>query len=134
MTQAGWEQWVVDGASPLAQPSPQNGCCGGSERSGSLLSAFPPAPQVRACSEGDIATAQPDQLGHSKPGLDGHRKQGVVSAADPTRTVRAGEEGVDLWLGEKRDEGPVGALWWDGEHAGDEVSVLGVAEGCEAEQ
>jgi hypothetical protein len=89
---------------------------------------------MRARAEGEVSAAQPDQLGHSQPGLDGDREQGVVPAADPARTVRAGEEGVDLWLGKKRDEGPVGALWWDGEHAGDEVSVLGVAEGCEAEQ
>src|SRR5712692_4466273 len=92
------------------------------------------APQMRARAEGEVSAAQPGQLGDSQPGLDGDREQGVVPAADPARPIGAGEQGVDLSLGEERDKGPAGALRRDGQHPGDELGVLRVAEGGEAEQ
>lgn len=38
----------------------------------------------------------------------------VVATTDPGATIRRGEEGVDLFAGEKRDKGSVCALGGDG--------------------
>jgi hypothetical protein len=56
--------------------------------------------------------------------LGGEQQQGVVASAGPGGSVRACEQGVDLGVGEERDESALIALGWYGEHALNDQDVL----------
>jgi hypothetical protein len=59
---------------------------------------------------------------------------GVVAAAGAGRAVGGAEQGGGLIFGEPGDQGLVGALGGDGQDAGDEGGVLGVAQRRVAER
>jgi hypothetical protein len=68
------------------------------------------AAEVGAGSDVDVAARERGEFGDTQSALDGDEEQCVVSAADPFAAVGAGEQGVDLVVGEERDELSVGAL------------------------
>ena len=54
------------------------------------LRPFAQAPDVRASAQVHVGAGERGELGDPQPGLDGHRQQGVVAAADPAGQVRGG--------------------------------------------
>jgi hypothetical protein len=103
------------------------------QRGDALFSSLAVAGDVRPGAEVDVAAVQPGQLGDSQPGLGGEGEHGVVPAACPGALVRGGDQCAGFRLGEPGDECPVELLRRDGEHAGDGLGVLGVAQGRVAE-
>ena len=69
-----------------------------------------------------------------RPGLDGDEQQRVVSTTEPGVAIGRGEEGVDLVVGEERDELSVGAFGRDGEHPLDQRRVFGMSQRRVGEQ
>ena len=97
-----------------------------------MLAAFAEAADVGSRSEVGVAASQADEFGESQSGLGRHEEQAVVASAGPAAQVGRGDHGVDLGLGQERDHRRFAALGWDGEDAGDELGVFGVAIGGEA--
>jgi len=76
----------------------------------------------------------PNELRRAESRLDCEGEQRVITAADPGRLVWRGEQGPDLWLGEKRDEAPLEPLRRDREDTLDHGRVLRMTQGGVAEQ
>ncbi len=104
------------------------------ERRDPLLAALAAAAHVGARPEMDVGAAQADQLGHAQSRLDREQQQGVIAPPGPGRAVRGAEEGLDLGLGQERDEVAGEALGWNGQHSADRLRVLGMAQGGVPEQ
>ncbi len=89
---------------------------------------------MRTGAEAQIAAGQADQLAGTQPGLGAQQDQGVVAAADPRGLVGGVKQGVELVVGEERDERVIVAFGWDRQDALDRGGVLGVAQGGVSEQ
>jgi hypothetical protein len=93
-----------------------------------VLAALAQAADAGAGAEGDVAAVEPGQLGDAEPGLRCYQQERPVAAAFPPGQVAGGEQGVDLGLGEERDELLAGLLGGDGQDLLDERGVFGVAQ------
>jgi hypothetical protein len=82
----------------------------------------------------EIADGEAGELGDAQPGLGGEQDQRVVAASGPGGPVRGGEQRREFGLGEPGDQCLVVALGRDGQHPGDHLGVLGVAQRRVAEQ
>jgi len=113
----------------LGEPCAQDRYGDRGERGDPLFASLAVAGDVRPAAEVNVAAGQPGQLGDPQAGLRGEGEHGVVAPPGPGGLVRRGEQGVNLWLGEPGDDGPVELLGRDGQDPGDRPGVLGVAEG-----
>lgn len=116
------------------QPDPQHGHGAVGEGHGPLFAALAEATNVGAGVEVDVAAVEPGELGHPEPGLGGEREQGAVASSFPAAGVGRVEQRVDLGGGEEGHDGLVEAFLGDGQHSGDDLGVLGVAQGGVTEQ
>lgn len=76
----------------------------------------------------DVTAGQPDQLGGPQSGLDGQQNQRVVAASGPGVAIGVGEQGVDLDVGEERDDRLIGSLGWERQNPFDVGGVLWVTQ------
>ena len=97
------------GAVVFAEPVAQRGD-GGAGEWGDPVAAFAVAGDACARAEVHVGAGEPDEFGDPQPGLDGEEQQRVVAAPGPGRWVAAGEERVDLGLGQVADQRPVEAF------------------------
>ena len=77
--------------------------------------------------EFDVAARERGELRDAQSGLDGDEQQRVVATTDPGAAIRRCEDGVDLVVGEERDELSVRPLGGYGKHPLDQRRVLGMA-------
>src|SRR5664279_1972961 len=96
------------------------------ERRRSLLSSFAEAGDVRPGAELHVSPAQRGQLGHPQPCVSGYGEKCPVTAPPPGVGVGRSEQGVDFVVVEERHHPRIRAFCWDGEHSGDEGTVLRV--------
>src|SRR5258708_24210665 len=130
----GGEQRVGGQPAAFGQPCLQHADGAAGQRGDPLFAALPGAADVRAGAQVGIADGQGDQLGGAQPGLAGQCQQGVVAPPGPGGAVGGGQQRGDLVFGEVGDQGAVAALGRDGQHAGDDRGVVGVAQRGVAEQ
>jgi hypothetical protein len=95
---------------------------------------LPCTPDLPTRAQDDVLVAQPGQLREAQTGLGQGDEQGVVPPADPGIQVGAGDEGADLGLAEIGNHPAPCPLLRDGEHPGDELGVLRLPVGGEAEE
>jgi hypothetical protein len=119
---------------PACSASAQGGDRARSQRGDAVFAALAVAGDVGAGAEADIPAGQGGELGGPQPGLGCEQDPGVVAAAGAGGPVWGGEQGLGLGAGEERDDCLIGPLGQDGQYPGDVGGVLGVAQGCVAEQ
>ena len=107
---AGGEQRVSRSAAALAQPGPQRPDHLRGERGAAFLAAFAGAPDVRAGAQVHVSAGECGELGDPQPGLDGHRRPGVIAAAVPAGAVRGGQPRLGLPGSQVRHDGLVEAV------------------------
>ncbi len=93
-----------------------------------MFASLPRGRHVRAGPKVHVLAAEAGELCDAQPGLDRDGQQRVIATTDPPGAVRCCQERVDFLGGEVGDDRPVVALGRDGEHAGDQVGVLWVAQ------
>ncbi len=128
------EQRIAGMPGSLGRPDAQHGACRAGERRGSLFSSLAFAREVCGAGEWHVGDVQPGEFGGAEPGLDREQQQRVVASTGPGHAIGCGEQRLDLLLVQERDERPVGAFWWDREHALDVLGVLGMPERRVAEE
>ena len=101
LTAAGGEERVARPAATLAQPGAEHPDHLQGERGAAFLTALSQAPDVRAGAQVHVGAGERGELGDPQPGLDGHRQQGMVAAADPAGQVR-GASGTSASGGRRR--------------------------------
>ena len=74
------------------------------------------------------------QLRDAETGLDGHQQEGVVTPADPLGTIGCRDQGLGFRFSEEGDDRSVTALARYGQHALDDLGMLGMTERGEAEE
>ena len=73
----------------------------------------------------DVGTPQSGQLRDPQPGSEQPPPTArAVEAADPTLSIGAGQQGIDLDAGEEADQGPLPSLVGQGQHPLDDRRVL----------
>lgn len=85
-------------------------------------------------SQDDVPAAEADDLGDTQARLNGERKEGSISRAQPTRGVRCCEQGVDLYLVQKVDRSFLVSFAGHGQDALALMSTGGLAQGDVAEE
>ncbi len=78
----------------------------------------------------DVAVTQPSQFRYPKTGLSSDAEQSVISPPGPGVPVGCCDDGIELGADQKADFGPLAAFGGYGQHSGDELGVLGVAQGA----
>ena len=106
----GREERLGCAAAAFAGPGAEGGDGGSGERGDALFSALAVAADVGAEAEVEVAAVEPGQLRGAQAGLDCEQQQRVVTAASPGGAVGAGEQRLDLWLGQEADQGAVEPL------------------------
>jgi len=99
------------------------------ERDGAVLAPLAVEPEGGGPVEENVVAAEPDRLGHARPGVVEDGEEDRVALAAPGGAIRCGEEGVDLLPGEVAEDGPVEALGGDGEDALGDGERGGVPKG-----
>jgi hypothetical protein len=89
---------------------------------------------VCGLAQAQVGDGERGEFADSQPGLDGQDQQGVIAASEPGRPVWRGEQRVHFGRGEEADQCAVVAFGRDGQHLGDRLGVLGVAQRGVAEQ
>lgn len=117
----------------FALPLAKNLCSLARQWSDAFLPALSPAADMSPDTEVDIRPPQADELGHSQSGLHSQKQDGMVAAAEPSVSIRCGQERVDLLGGEEGDYSPLISLGRDGEDPLDQRGLLGVPQHEESE-
>lgn len=106
----------------------QDGDGAGGQWGDPLLAPLAGAAHVGTGAEMNVGTPEADQLRDALPRLDREQEEGVVAPSRRARPVGGGEQGVDLVSREERDQTALEPLGGNGQHARDELRVLGMAK------
>src|ERR1700726_3273688 len=93
-----------------------------------LLATLAVEAERRAGAEADLRALQGADLGHPGAGVVEGEDQGVVASAGPCRTIRSGENCLDLGARQGADHPSITPLVRDGERARDEIQATRLPE------
>ena len=104
------------------------------ERRGPFLPSLAEASHMSAAAQKDGVPIEIDQLGKTQASLHGEQQQGVIAPPQPCRSIRGGEDGLDLRSVKEMDLTLVVALARYRQHTLDMSPVGRLFEGCETEE
>ena len=93
-----------------------------------MFSALSLAMNMGSGSQHNVLAGQPNQLGNTKPGLDGEQKHCPIAAANPTGGIRGRQQGVDLFPIEEFDGSTLVTFSGHGEYSLAEQRMGGFLE------
>jgi hypothetical protein len=89
---------------------------------------------VGARSEVHVVAGELGEFGDPQPALHGEEEQCVVATPGPGGQVAAGQQRIDLGLGEVGDQRMIEAFGWDRQDPRDARGVFGMFQGSKPEQ
>lgn len=92
-----WKDGIIGQTVAFAQPSSEGPCRFRAERRATLFSAFPDATHVGAGPQHNILAVQPDQFGNPQTGLDSDQKEGSITTAQPSGSIRNRQQRIDFF-------------------------------------
>lgn len=130
----GWEQRLVWSSIDLREPPADLNRRRGPDGNGSVLTVFPVKVDVWTALQSDIDNLYADCLRYASPRVVESSQQYSVALSRPRRGIRRIENSLDLFSGEKSDQGLATAFQRNRERALNHRERLRVLEGGETQE